>query len=186
MKKGFTLLEMLMVLLILGILATVAVPQYHVAVSSVRYNRGRQIAEEVFRAEKAYQLAHGRVTAMLSNLSLSYPVDYANYYDKQGTPSLHPDSLDEVVGALYYLKNGDKLSIIDMEILHIVYEVKGQPIRYKLYYLPESQAVLRACSVTARTLDPVEYQKGVDLCRALGAEEDPDSVDSPYGLQFRW
>ena len=187
MNKGFTLLEMLVVLVIIGILAAVSVPQYKIAVLSVRYNRGRQIAEEIFRAEQAYYMAHGKITALLSNLGVSYPVQRAVYYGPGGAVSPEPKDIDELLGVLYELENGDELFINQSDMLLISYTPKGKGPDFRLYYVPEIPVVTRECGVTARNFDPVAYEEDAAVCLALGAKETKGvGEDEIYGSYFSW
>ena len=60
--KGFTLVEMLVVVLILGILVSVSVPQYQKAVARVKYGNLRSYVEQIYKAERMYYLANGTFT----------------------------------------------------------------------------------------------------------------------------
>ena len=186
MKKGFTLIEMLMVLVILGILVMVSVPQYRIAVMSVQYNKGRRMVEEIYRAEQAYYMAHGKITALLSNLNVSYPVKQAQYYGPGGAISLEPGELEEMLGVLYTLENGDELFINQSGMLFVSYTPKAMSVDYRLYYAPEIPVVTRECGVTARTFDPAAYEEDAAVCRALGAEEETYEEDAVYGSHFSW
>ena len=59
MKKAFTLIELLVVVLIIGILASVAVPQYQKAVARSRAAELRIVIKAIHDASKAYYLANG-------------------------------------------------------------------------------------------------------------------------------
>ncbi|NQT47226.1 MAG: prepilin-type N-terminal cleavage/methylation domain-containing protein [Candidatus Omnitrophica bacterium] len=59
MKKSFTLIELLIVVLIVGILATVALPQYQKVVEKARWAQAVSTLGAIYRAQEAYYLEHG-------------------------------------------------------------------------------------------------------------------------------
>ncbi|WP_428042146.1 type IV pilin protein, partial [Candidatus Avelusimicrobium fimicolum] len=70
--KGFTLVEMLVVVLILGILVSVSVPQYQKAVARVKYGNLRSYVEQIYKAERMYYLANGTFTPNWEDLDISF------------------------------------------------------------------------------------------------------------------
>lgn len=69
-KSGFTLLELLVVVLIIGILAAIALPQYKIAVTKSKFATLKNITKSLFEAEERYYLINNQFTRDLSKLDI--------------------------------------------------------------------------------------------------------------------
>lgn len=68
-KKGFTLVELIIVVIVIGILATIAIPQYMKAVERARVGKGKSMLGMILQAEKMYSAEHsGTYSALMSDL----------------------------------------------------------------------------------------------------------------------
>ena len=82
-KKGFTLIEMLVVVLIIGILAAIAFPQYQLAVLKSRYTQLMVMGDALRKAQDAYYLVHGKYALKINDLDITIPGD-CNLSDSGG------------------------------------------------------------------------------------------------------
>ncbi len=64
-KKGFTLVELLMVVIIIGILVTLAVPNYYRSVERAKAGKAKAAMDAIRKAELQYRAFHDEYTATL-------------------------------------------------------------------------------------------------------------------------
>ena len=74
LKSGFTLLELLVVVLIIGILAAIAIPQYQKIVLRARLSVGLPLVASMYQAEQRYYMTHGVFATDVDDLDIEIPV----------------------------------------------------------------------------------------------------------------
>jgi prepilin-type N-terminal cleavage/methylation domain-containing protein len=82
-KKAFTLIEMLVVVLIIGILAAIALPKYFHAVEKSRFATVWSTVKTIKEAQERYYMINSSYTANFDDLDISLPssASVVNYQD---------------------------------------------------------------------------------------------------------
>ncbi|WP_428081731.1 type IV pilin protein [Candidatus Avelusimicrobium fimicolum] len=72
-KAGFTLIELLVVVLIIGILASVALPQYNLAVEKSKVAEAMSVIKSIAQAREVYRLVNGNLPFDFGELDIDIP-----------------------------------------------------------------------------------------------------------------
>ncbi len=74
-SKGFTLLELLVVVLIISILAAIALPQYKMAVAKAHISRLLLLIKRIENSQQIYYIQNNSFTGNFSVLDIDWPSD---------------------------------------------------------------------------------------------------------------
>jgi type IV pilus assembly protein PilE len=86
-KRGFTLLELVVVIIILGILATLGFTQYTKMVEKGRTSEAKMVLGQLRTAQEAYNQQYGSYTSGITNLSVEVPTNcQSTHYFYYATP----------------------------------------------------------------------------------------------------
>ncbi len=152
--SGFTLIEMLVVVLIIGILAGIALPQYQMAVTKAKVASILPIMRRWYDALQEYKLQHGSYLTEdetwpdADTLGVNWPSDWECYNDEQ--TECHNDYwncfANEEMGKVYC--NHDGIFVI-------------------LMYPPENEW---GEELIGKRTCFVEVDEGHKVCKALGGK----------------
>ena len=104
-KRGFTLLEVMIVCVIVGILAAIALPSYSNYVKRTNRSQAKQFLEDIANRQEQYRLDQRQYTTTIGagGLNMTAPADVSVNYTFAAATSGNDCNATAVVGPAYVL-----------------------------------------------------------------------------------
>jgi prepilin-type N-terminal cleavage/methylation domain-containing protein len=80
MKKAFTLVELIIVIVIIGILASIGIPRFTGAIRMAKESEAKAILGAIRSSQLRYELENGSYTTDINNLDIDLPSNPTEYY----------------------------------------------------------------------------------------------------------
>ena len=99
-QKGFTLIELMIVVVIIGILAALAIPRFMSATVKAKESEAKTILKQIYTLESTYRQEAGQYTAVLGDIGFDVPTNSKFVYAIDAaaantfTASATPDGTD--------------------------------------------------------------------------------------------
>ncbi len=158
-KQAFALIELLVVVLIIGILAAIAVPQYRVAVAKSRAVELLSVAKTIAQAQEVYYLANNKYAISIDELDVDMPAG-----GEKGTNAYGKETFTYANGNIYRVLSDDSAVGTNTTSLCNNFEI---PLLHGNVF---SDLSIRCYAHKY----PCEEEWGHKVCKAFGGTPDPD------------
>ena len=135
MNRGFTLIEILVVVLIIGILAAIALPQYRRTVIKAKIAADMSLARAILNAQEFYVLKNGTWSCKVSDFAIDFNFDEKDIED-EGEPHMCDKRYRSSIGS------GNRQRIFVLSGGMIFYYYVGTDVRID-YYGAHQRAIWR-------------------------------------------
>lgn len=140
-ENGFSLIELLVVVLIIGILTAIALPQYQLTVGKARFNSMFPVALAVKQAQELYYLAHDKYASTFEELQ-NYPLGEDWQIDTNEPQTITKNRARISLGSSYVIVSADYIS---MPNLTINYDHTSSPGKRNCYAYGTTTRTHRLC-----------------------------------------
>lgn len=72
-NNGFTLMELVIVIIVMGVIASIALPRYQFTIEKAKSGEALQILESLRGAQELYKYEHGVYSAIRTDLDVTIP-----------------------------------------------------------------------------------------------------------------
>ncbi len=98
-KTGFTYTELIITIIILGVIASIALPRYLNSIEKTKSAEGIQLLSTLREAQETYKFEHGSYATSLSSLEIDFTKPATNF-EVPIVPNPAPASLPAVIASV--------------------------------------------------------------------------------------